>query len=100
VNIFDGDALMNEMEINLNMLGTLMLDGVGGEVECADVIMIDEGSPRQGAVQLLKKLINPTRLYHAFDRGVVLLLGARRGDVVLVLGVLGDKVVTQKHYVA
>jgi hypothetical protein len=46
VNIFDGDALMDEMEINLNMLGTLMLDGVGGEVECADVIMIDEGSPR------------------------------------------------------
>jgi hypothetical protein len=51
-------------------------------------------------VQLLKKLMKSARLYHAFDRGVVLLLGARRGDVVLVLGVLGDKVVTQKHYVA
>jgi hypothetical protein len=76
VNIFDGDTLMDEMEINLNMLGTLMLDGVGGEVECADVIMIDEGSPRQGVVQLLKKLMKSARLYHAFDCGVVLLLGA------------------------
>jgi hypothetical protein len=30
-NISDGDALVDEVEINLNILGALMLGGVGGE---------------------------------------------------------------------
>jgi hypothetical protein len=41
VNIFDGNALTDEVEINLNMLGALMLDGVGGEVDRADVVIVD-----------------------------------------------------------
>jgi hypothetical protein len=32
-NISDGNALVDEVEINLNMLGALMLDGVDGEVD-------------------------------------------------------------------
>jgi hypothetical protein len=41
VNIFDGNALTDEVEINLSMLGALMLDGVGGEVDRADVVIVD-----------------------------------------------------------
>jgi hypothetical protein len=44
MNISDGDTLANEVEINLNMLRALMLDGVGGEVDCANVIAVDQGS--------------------------------------------------------
>jgi hypothetical protein len=44
MNISDGDTLANEVEINLNMLRALMLDGVGGEVDCADVVAVDQGS--------------------------------------------------------
>jgi hypothetical protein len=42
------NMLVNEVEINLNMLGALMLDKVGGEVDSIDVIAIDKSGPRQG----------------------------------------------------
>jgi hypothetical protein len=42
-HIPDGDTLVNEVKIELNMFRTLMLDGVGGEVHGADVIIVDRG---------------------------------------------------------
>jgi hypothetical protein len=39
-NIFGGDALMDEVEIDHNMLGALMLDVVGREVDHADVVAV------------------------------------------------------------
>jgi hypothetical protein len=44
-DISDGDALTDKVEINLNMLDALMLDGVGGEVYRTDVITVDQGGP-------------------------------------------------------
>jgi hypothetical protein len=41
VNISDGNAVTDEVEINLNMLGDLMLDGASGEVDHADIVAID-----------------------------------------------------------
>jgi hypothetical protein len=35
------DALTDEVEIDLNMFGVLMLDVVGGEVDRADVVVVD-----------------------------------------------------------
>jgi hypothetical protein len=40
-NISDDDMLADEVEVNFNMLGALMLDGFGGEVDRTDVIAID-----------------------------------------------------------
>jgi hypothetical protein len=40
-NISDDDELANEVKINLNMFGALMLDGVGGEVDRANVVIVD-----------------------------------------------------------
>jgi hypothetical protein len=37
MNIFEGDALTEEVEINLNLLGALMLNRVGEEVDHADI---------------------------------------------------------------
>jgi hypothetical protein len=42
----DGDLLSNKMEINLHMLGALMLNGVGGEVDGADDVTVDKRAPR------------------------------------------------------
>jgi hypothetical protein len=36
-----GHSFSNEVKINLNMLGTLMLNGVGRHVHNADVVTID-----------------------------------------------------------
>jgi hypothetical protein len=46
VNISDYDALADEVEINFNMLGVMMSDKIGGEVDHIDVVTIDKGSPR------------------------------------------------------
>jgi hypothetical protein len=40
-NIPDGNALTDKVEVNLNMLGVLVLDRVGGEVDGVDVVTVD-----------------------------------------------------------
>jgi hypothetical protein len=59
-NVSDGNALMDEVKINLNMLCALVLDEFGGEVDGADVVTIDQSGLRQGAMQLHKQLTKPT----------------------------------------
>jgi hypothetical protein len=45
MHISNGDTLTDEMEVNLNMLGALMLDGVSEEVDCADIVTVDHSGP-------------------------------------------------------
>jgi hypothetical protein len=45
-NVLDGNTLMNKVKINLNMLGVLILNGVGGEADGADVVTVEQSSPR------------------------------------------------------
>jgi hypothetical protein len=45
-DLTDGGHLSNKMEINLHMLGALMLNGVGGEVHSADVVAVDKNAWR------------------------------------------------------
>jgi hypothetical protein len=42
-----------------------MLHGIGGEVDRADVVAIDEGGTLKGVVELLEKLAQPGGLCHA-----------------------------------
>jgi hypothetical protein len=49
-NVPDGNALTDKVKINLNMLGALVLNGVGGELDGADVVAVDQSGLRQGAV--------------------------------------------------
>jgi hypothetical protein len=44
-NVPDGNALMDKVKINLNMLGALMLNRVGGEVDGTDVVAVDQSGP-------------------------------------------------------
>jgi hypothetical protein len=39
-NVSDGNALVNKVKINLNILGALVLNGVGGEVDGANVVAV------------------------------------------------------------
>jgi hypothetical protein len=63
-HISDDDPLANKVEIELNMLRALMLDGVGGQVHGADVVTIDKSAPRQWTVQLLEQLTKPSPRRH------------------------------------
>jgi hypothetical protein len=49
-HISNGDTLMDEVEDDLNLLGALMLDGVGGEVDRADIVIVDQSGPWQRVV--------------------------------------------------
>jgi hypothetical protein len=46
MNISDSNALVNKVKINLNMVGALVLNRVGGEVDDADVVVVDQSDPR------------------------------------------------------
>jgi hypothetical protein len=43
-DITDGNAFPNEVEVDLDMLCTLLLNGVGGEVDDADFVAVDESA--------------------------------------------------------
>jgi hypothetical protein len=44
-NVPDGNAFVDKVKINLNMFGALVLNWVGGEVDGADVIVVDQSGP-------------------------------------------------------
>jgi hypothetical protein len=99
-NVPDDNALADKVKINLNMLGALVLNVIGGEVDGAYVVAVDQSGPRLGVVQLHKQLSKPTGLCHAVGHGAVLCLSTRMRDDVLTLRGSGDEVVAQEHCVA
>ena len=85
-DVSNGNQLADEVEINLDMLRALMLDGVGGEVHGADVVAVDKGAPTKRLVELEEELAQPGRLGHAVSHGAELNLSTRAGDHGLPLG--------------
>jgi hypothetical protein len=73
------------VQVDLHVLRALMLHGISGEVDRADVVAVDKGGTLNGVVELLEKLAQPGGLC----------AGAR--DDRLPLGGLGDEVGTQEH---
>jgi hypothetical protein len=73
-NIYNGNVLADKVEINLNMLDTLMLDDIGGEIDYANIgSIVDQGASRHGIVQLQKQFTEPSRL-HAIGHNIALRL--------------------------
>jgi hypothetical protein len=54
VDITDDHAFSHKVKVDLDMLRTLVLNEVGGEIDGADVVAIDEGALHQRSVELLK----------------------------------------------
>jgi hypothetical protein len=44
-NVPDGNALTDKVKINLDMLGVLVLNRIGGEVDDTDVVAVDQSGP-------------------------------------------------------
>src|SRR6185503_19381697 len=99
-NIADGDSVAHEVQVNLHMLRPLMLDGVGGEIHGADVLVVDECALGERAVELRQELSKPGRLRHAVSDSPVLRFSSGAGDNRLPFGRPGDKVAAQKDGVA
>jgi hypothetical protein len=76
----NGDLLMDEVKINLHMLGLLMLDRVGREVDEADVVAVDNSALGQWATELEKQLMQPSHFSNSIGNGTVFNLGTGAGD--------------------
>ena len=48
------DPFPDEVKVDFHVLGTLMLNRVGGEVDGADVVAVDEAGGLQRLMQLLQ----------------------------------------------
>jgi hypothetical protein len=53
-DITDSHTFPHKVEVDLKILHALMLNEIGGEVDDADVVTVDEGALRQQSVELLK----------------------------------------------
>jgi hypothetical protein len=49
-----GHLFSDEVKINLNVFGTLMLNGVGGHIDGVDVVTVNQSGLAQGCLQLSK----------------------------------------------
>jgi hypothetical protein len=88
MNVPDGNTLVNKVEINLNMLGALVLNGVSEEVDGADIVTVDQSGPRQSAPQAVDEASTP--LPHCWSRC----------STPVSVGRPGDEIVAQEHRVA
>jgi hypothetical protein len=50
------------MQINLNVLGPLVLNGVGGQVNGTNIIAVHNSGLLKRAMELVQQLTQPTRL--------------------------------------
>jgi nucleoside-triphosphatase THEP1 len=55
-NVTGSDTLADEVQVNLHVLRALMLHGIGGEVDRADVVAVDESGALKGTVELVEEL--------------------------------------------
>jgi hypothetical protein len=53
-DITDGHAFPHKVEVDLDMLHALVLNGVGEEVDGADVVAVNDDALCQRSVELLK----------------------------------------------
>ena len=53
-NITNGDTLSDEVEINLDMLRTLMLNRVRGEINHTDIVTIDNSRTLERRMEFLQ----------------------------------------------
>jgi hypothetical protein len=86
VDLTDGNLLSDKMKINLHILGALMLNGVGGEVHDADIVVVGKCAPRRRGLELVEQLTQSGGLSHTVGSDTILGLSARAGDDGLPLG--------------
>jgi hypothetical protein len=98
-DIPDNNMLTNKVKIDLDMLHPLMLDGVGREVDDADVVAVNHGIPGEGTMKLLEKLAYPARLSHPISNTPVLSLSTREGDHIMTFGGQRDEVGPKKYHI-
>jgi len=100
MNITSSNLLPNEMEVNLDVLGALMLNRVGRHVDGANVVTIDQSSAPKRGMELEQELTQPRGLNNTVGHCAVLSFSTGSGGCILTLGGPGDEIITEEHSVA
>jgi hypothetical protein len=53
-NSSKGNSFADKVQVNFNMLGALVLNGIAGEVCCTHIVTIDKASRLKRMAELLK----------------------------------------------
>jgi len=56
VDITSNNSFADEVEVDLDVLGALMLNGVGGHVHGADVVAVDQDGAAKQSMEFLEEL--------------------------------------------
>ena len=99
-NVPKRNTISNEVKIDLDVLGTLMLNRVRGHIDGADIVAKNNCGSRERSVKLLEELAKPTCFSDGISDSSILCLSARAGDGMLALGGPRDQVVTKEYTVA
>lgn len=96
-DVLDSNTLTSKVDVDLDMLRAMMLDGIDREVDKVDVVAAEQGTCGEGVVKLLKKLAQPACLSHPISDSQVLSLGIGAGDHRFTLRGPRDEIGPKKH---
>ena len=95
-NLAESHLLTDEMDVDLNVLGTAMVDRVGCHIDSADVVTVDNCGDLQWNMKFLKKLSKPTALCDHMSNSPVLGLCTGPGHRGLPFGRPGHQAVAEE----
>jgi hypothetical protein len=85
-----GDLLVDEVDVNLNMLRSSMMNMIGCHIDNTNIVTINERSLGEGNMKLVQKLSHPTTFCHSIGNNPVLSLSTRTSHRSLPLRRPGD----------
>jgi hypothetical protein len=85
-NLAESHLFTDKMDVDLNVLGTTMVDWVCCHIDSADVVTVDNCGDLQGNMKFLEKLSKPTALCDHMSNSPVLSLRTGPGHCGLPFG--------------
>lgn len=94
-NLTKSHLFADEMNVDLDVFCSLVVDGIGRHVDGADVVAEDNSGGGQLDVELLEQLSKPAALGHNVSHSSILCLGAGAGHRSLTFGGPGNQIVAK-----
>ena len=99
-NVPQRNTVSNEVEVDLDVFCTLMLNWIRGHVDSVHVIAEDDSGTGKWATELLEELAEPTSFSDGVGDSPILRFCTGAGDGVLTLGGPRNQIVAEEHAVA